>query len=314
MHTEPHTIWLPRAEHIRRAIAVTVSLLLTPLISTAEQQPTESILQSGVRTIVVSGRVGHVHGSRVFALEDPSGTHANRIVVVPNINALPAVGSVVVVGGVLRPIEQAGVPADERGDAAFTEETVVIAARSVVVEDGRDLIQGGGFSVGPPLASLVPPDRRPVPVAASLAAQPGRVIASSGSAETKIRPATLANVIDEIAGQDVRVTSARVVGVISPQVFLIEPASSYQMALGDRDRIAVLLAGNNALRVDAPTLVGSHVSVAGVARTPLGLRVSREVPWPRELTDDYMYRLEVRAAVLASSVQSPEGVELTQAR
>ena len=313
MHTEPHTIWLPRAEHVRRAIAVTVSLLLTPVISTAEQQPAESHRQSGVRTIVVSGRVGHVHGSRVFALEDPSGAQANRIVVVPNINALPAVGSVVVVGGVLRPIEQAGVATDERGDAAFAEDTVVIAARSVVGEDGRDLIQGGGFNVGPPLASLVPPGRTS-PVAARLAAQPGPAIGSSGSAETRIRPTALANVIDEIAGQDVRVLSARVVGVISPQVFLIEPASSYQMMLGTRDRIAVLLAGNNTLRVDAPTLVGANVSIAGVARTPLGLRVSREVPWPRELTNEYMHRLEIRAAVLATSVQSPEGVELTSAQ
>jgi hypothetical protein len=249
----------------------------------------------------------------VFALEDPSGTRANRIVVVPNINALPAVGAVVVVGGVLRPIEQAGVAADERGDAALAEDTVVIAARSVVVEDGRDLIQGGGFSVGPPLASLVPPGRT-APVAARMAAQPGSAVGSSGSAETRIRPMTLANGIDEIAGQDVRVLSARVVGVISPQVFLIEPASSYQMTLGYRDRIAVLLAGTTALRVDAPTLVGSTVSVAGVARTPLGLRVGREVPWPRELTDAYMDRLDVRAAVLATSVQSPEGVELTSAR
>ena len=290
------------------AIALAVSLLLTPVMSTAGEQSAEPRQQSGARTVVVSGRVRHVHGARLFALGDPSGTDKNRLVVVPNIDALPALGSVVVVGGVLRSIDQAGVAADERGDAAVDQDTVVIAARSVVIEDGSDLMLRG--PEGSSVASLVAP-RLAAPLAGRLAAQPGPGVVNGASARTTLRPTALANHIDQIAGQDVRVLGARVVGVLSPQVFLIEPASRFQMSLGARDRIAVLLAGNAALRVDSPTLVGSNIDVVGVARTPLGLRVSREVAWPRELSDEYMERLEVRAAVLATSVLSPEGVELT---
>ena len=287
-----------------------VSLLLTPVMSTAGEQSAEPRQQSDARTVVVSGRVGTstAHGCLRWMIQ--SGTYRNRLVVVPNIDALPALGSVVVVGGVLRSIDQAGVAADERGDAAVDRETVVIAARSVVIEDGSDLIRARNRGLVTRRPGRATPGRTR---GRRLAAQPGPAVVNRASAETTLRPTALANLIDEIAGQDVRVMNARVVGVISPQVFLIEPASRFQMTLGTRDRIAVLLAGNAALRVDSPTLVGSNINVVGVARTPLGLRVSREVAWPRELTNEYMERLEVRAAVLATSVLSPDGVELTSA-
>jgi hypothetical protein len=174
-----------------------------------------------------------------------------------------------------------------------------------MIENGADLVRPSGMTssigrlsprAGVSLAQTVPQTARAISVA-----------------ETAVRPTTLANLIDELAGQRVRVRSARVVGVISPQVFLIEPATSFQMMMGTRDRIAVLLSGPGQLRVDPAALVGSTVMIAGVARTPLGLSVSREVPWPRELTRDYMRRLEIRAALLATSVQSPDGVELTTA-
>jgi hypothetical protein len=48
-----------------------------------------------------------------------------------------------------------------------------------------------------------------------------------------------------------------------------------------------------------------------VARTLLGLQVTREVSWPEGLTPEAVQRLEVRAAVLATSVQTAEGIELT---
>lgn len=325
MHSDPHMKWLRRAKSTSvsgrdnsitpGAVAVMVSLLLTPVIATAGEQPAEQRQQSSARTVVVSGRVGHIHSARLFALDETSVTSKNRLVVVPNINALPALGSLVVVGGVLRSIDQAGVAPDERGDASVDQETVVIAARSVVIGDGSDLIRRG--PEGPSLSSLVAP-RLAASITGRLAAQPGPAVVNRAS-ETTVRATTLANMIDEIAGQDVRVMSARVVGMINPQVFLIEPAATFppaarfQMPLGTRDRIAVLLARNTALRADPSTLVGSNVNVVGVARTPLGLRVSREVPWPRELTDEYMERLEVRAAVLATSVLSTDGIELTSA-
>jgi hypothetical protein len=237
-------------------------------------------------------------------LADPSGGSARRLVLVPRDDAMPTDGSIVVVGGVLRPFDQAGVSPDVRTSANVDDETVLVA-RSVMIENGNDLVRAGGVTSS--IARLSP--RAGVSLAQA-ASQPARAISI---AETSVRPTMLANLIDELAGQRVRVRSARVVGVISPQVFLIEPTTSFQMMMGTRDRVAVLLSGPGQLRVDAATLVGATVMISGVARTPLGLSVSREVPWPRELTRDYMRRLEIRAALLATSVQSPDGVELTTA-
>src|SRR5688572_33141708 len=116
MHRVPLMNWLRRARptsvsgrdpsFIPGAVALVMSLLLTPVMSTAGEQSAELRQQSDARTVVVSGRVQHVHGARLFALGDTSGTYMNRLVVVPNIDALPALGSVVVVGGVLRSIDQ----------------------------------------------------------------------------------------------------------------------------------------------------------------------------------------------------------------
>jgi hypothetical protein len=126
-----------------------------------------------------------------------------------------------------------------------------------------------------------------------------------------VRPSALAHLIDELAGQTVRVRNARVVGVLNPRVFLIESATHFPAMLGTRDRILVLVGGDAALRVAPAALVASSVTVVGVARTLLGVQVTAEVPWPAELTRDVVERLEVRAAVLATSVQTAERVELT---
>jgi hypothetical protein len=120
----------------------------------------------------------------------------------------------------------------------------------------------------------------------------------------------LADNIEELAGQHVTILNARVVGVFAPNAFLIEPASSYAEILGHRDRILVLIEGAG-LNVPAESLVGATVEVVGVARTLLGLKVSREVEWPAKLDPNSTQRLEVRAAVLATSVRTAEGTQLT---
>jgi hypothetical protein len=125
-----------------------------------------------------------------------------------------------------------------------------------------------------------------------------------------LRPTTLASAVDELAGQRVRILNARVVGMFEPHAFLIESATRYEATMGLRDRVLVLIEG---ARLQAPPelLVGSNVVILGVARTLLGLRLSPELPWPSKLDRDLIERLEVRAAVLATSVQTPEGTELT---
>jgi hypothetical protein len=57
--------------------------------------------------------------------------------------------------------------------------------------------------------------------------------------------------------------------------------------------------------------VASTVTVEGVARTVLGMQVSAEVPWPARLDRETIERLEIKAAILATSVHTADGVELT---
>ena len=144
--------------------------------------------------------------------------------------------------------------------------------------------------------------------AATIAAQSAPP-ADNGQVVT-VRPSSLASIIEEIAGRNVRVRNARVVGVFNPRAFLIETASLTPSMLGMRNRILVLV-DQAALRVRPAMVVGSNVVVLGTARTVLGMQVTSEVPWPSELTGDNLKRLEVRGAVLARSVQTAEGVELT---
>jgi hypothetical protein len=126
-----------------------------------------------------------------------------------------------------------------------------------------------------------------------------------------VRPFMLAEEVSTLAGHAVKVWEAKVVGVFEPNVFLVESATrSFRDRVGFRDRVIVLI-NPGALRVPATLLVGSAVTIFGVARTVLGLQVSREVPWPEVLDQKLTERLEIRAAVLARSVQTAEGVELT---
>jgi hypothetical protein len=125
-----------------------------------------------------------------------------------------------------------------------------------------------------------------------------------------VRPGTLAAQIGELAGHAVRVPYARVVGVFNPRVFLIDTATRLPPLVGQRARVLVFIEPG-ALRVPSESLVASTVTIVGTARTLLGMQVSAEVAWPTELRPDVVNRLEIRAAVLATSVRTAEGIELT---
>jgi hypothetical protein len=135
---------------------------------------------------------------------------------------------------------------------------------------------------------------------------------SRRAATVTIRPATLAEGIEELAGHTVRVPYARVVGVLNPRALVVDTATPLRPPLGNRDRLLVLVEAR-ALNVPATLIVGSTVTLVGVARTLVGMQATREVPWPAELRPDVVQRLEIRAAVLARSVQTADGVELTSA-
>ena len=125
-----------------------------------------------------------------------------------------------------------------------------------------------------------------------------------------VRPYTLAKSVSELAGHSVRVPDARVVGVFEPRVLVIDGGAHFAAVQGFRDRVVVLIYPG-ALRQSPESMVGSMVTLSGVARTLLGVKVTAEVPWPSALTRKLVERLEIRAALLATSVQTADGVELT---
>jgi hypothetical protein len=127
---------------------------------------------------------------------------------------------------------------------------------------------------------------------------------------TVVHPAALAKMIDDIGGRRVLVTKAKVIAILNPRAFLIESAAALPPFAGSLDRVLVLIDAGM-LRVNAADLIDSNVRVLGIARTLLGLQTTAEVPWPPELTREALKRYEIRAAVLARSVQTSDGVELT---
>jgi hypothetical protein len=129
--------------------------------------------------------------------------------------------------------------------------------------------------------------------------------------EPRVRPGALAALIDELGGRYVTVPKGRVLGVLNPRAFLIESDNPLPAARGNLGRVLVLI-DRGQLGVAPALLVDATVKVGGVARTVLGMQVSREVPWPPELPSELVKRLEVRAVVLAESVETSDGVNLVQ--
>jgi hypothetical protein len=126
----------------------------------------------------------------------------------------------------------------------------------------------------------------------------------------RIRPATLAQGIDVIAGQWVEMSGARVVGRFGSRALVVESAVRLLAPFGRQDRVLVLIEHGD-IGVGPDLLAGRTVQVIGVARTLLGMQVTGEVPWPGELNRARLGRQDIRAVVLATSVRTADGVELT---
>lgn len=133
-----------------------------------------------------------------------------------------------------------------------------------------------------------------------------------GETDIHLHPSALIELIDHLGGRQVTLSRVKVVSVINPRAFLIESGGPLPGLPGRMNRVIVLV-DDGALTVDAETLVGATVRIAGTARTVLGMQVTREVPWPPELTRDIVRRYEIRAAILSSVVETPDGVVLTRA-
>jgi len=179
---------------------------------------------------------------------------------------------------------------------------LALLPRNVMAGQGGHVAHSGETPPPPPMQTAPPSPRLFVP--------DERIIERERPLPILVRPAMLAASIGQLAGQTVRVPQARVVGLYNARVFVIDTASRLPALPGTRARVLVFV-DPGALRVADTTLVASTVTVLGVARTLLGMQVSGEVAWPVELRPDVVQRLEIRAAVLAASVQTADGIELT---
>ena len=250
--------------------------------------------------LIVNGRVQQVHGPRLFTI-DRGAADPEWLVFVPNAEATPLAGTRVTVRGVLRPFTDAEVETTDdwsHVDTSARDEFMsrpVLVATSLVTSTGRQLARRAAGSAGATVRSF------------QEASQAGRV---RDDRPIPMFPGMLADQVVTLAGHAVRVTNARVVGVFNQQAFLIETQASLLPLVGLRARVLVLIE-NRALRVAPELLVASTVTVSGIARTLLGMQVSREVPWPPVLTRELIQHLEIRAALLAKSVQTPEGDDVT---
>ena len=145
------------------------------------------------------------------------------------------------------------------------------------------------------------------------AAQTSRAEKQREGLVPKLHPGALARLIDELGGREIMLPAARVVAVLNPRAFLIESPSELPGAIVNIDRVLVLVDAGS-LRVETAAILDSNVKVLGTARTLLGVQTTAEVPWPPELTREVLKRYAIRAAVLARSVQTADGVELTDRR
>lgn len=134
-----------------------------------------------------------------------------------------------------------------------------------------------------------------------------------GTPPITVRPSALAQVVSELAGSPVNVQRARILWVIDAHAVVIESDSVLEPRWRDRSRVLVLVERNRALAIPRPPVSIGPVNIVGIARTLLGIQAGQDVPWPPALTRHEIERMDIRAAILASSVRTPDGVELTSA-
>ena len=132
-----------------------------------------------------------------------------------------------------------------------------------------------------------------------------------GAPPLTVQASALGHMITEIAGYRVNVPHARILWVVDAHALVVESDSPFGPTWRDRNRVLVLLQRGKSLAVPRPPVAIAPVTIVGVARTLLGIQAGHDVPWPESLTRRELDRLDVRAAVLASSVQTADGVELT---
>jgi hypothetical protein len=134
-----------------------------------------------------------------------------------------------------------------------------------------------------------------------------------GTPPITVRPSALAQVVSELAGSPVNVPRARILWVVDSHAVVIESDSLFDPTWRDRGRVLVVLERSRSLAIPRSPVSIAPVNIVGIARTLLGIQAAQDVPWPQALTRREIQRLGIRAAILASSVRTADGVELTSA-
>jgi hypothetical protein len=149
--------------------------------------------------------------------------------------------------------------------------------------------------------------------AAAVAASPQQSARrlARGTPPVTMQAGALARLVSEMAGYSVTVPRVRILWVVDAHALVVESDSLFDPTWRDRNRVLVLVERGRSLAIPRPPIAIAPVTVVGVARTLLGIQAGHDVPWPGALTRHELDRLDVRAAILASSVQTPDGVELT---
>jgi hypothetical protein len=119
----------------------------------------------------------------------------------------------------------------------------------------------------------------------------------------RLRPDTLATFINDVAGMRVRLVNGVVNQVASARVFVLKSERSARYPHRPNEVAIVVDAGSAFVREGAP------VVVTGIARTLLGAEMSTGRPLA-SLTDSERLAVTNRPLVMASSVQTPDGVQL----
>lgn len=273
----------------------------TPVRSSASQEQTR---RPSPGTTVITGRVREIFGTRLFSLDQEDGREV--LVLAPRPLSPAMIGARLKIAGTVRRVGEAQLKSTP-GWAGIDPATRKRLARGPIFVATAVL---GAIESESPKPDAPLPSRRDAPPAAQ---EIERTADTGPPHPLAMRASTIVAYPDGFAGRPIRVLDARVVGVLEPRAFLIEPATEYLKPMGERDRIVILIE-NGELAVDPALLVGATIAVEGTARTLLGARVSREIPWPSRLSDEVIDRLEVRTAILATSVQTPDGIELTRRR
>ena len=126
-----------------------------------------------------------------------------------------------------------------------------------------------------------------------------------------VLPFALAQMVGELAGYPVAVQRARLLWIVDAHAVVIESDSPLHPEWRDHGRVLVLTTRERSLAIPRPPIAIAPITVVGVARTLLGVQAGYDVPWPEPLTRRVVDRLDIRAAILASSVRTADGVELT---